>query len=320
MSPIFIASQPRSGSTLLQTLLSNHPKVATASEPWIMLPLLSILDAGLCTAKYDHPLAVRASTEFLDSGNQADAFRSGLRKLVEETYHQRCGQDAIYFLDKTPRYYLILDSIRSVFPEAKILVLKRNPFAVLSSILDFSKAPDDFQKLYVHRTDILSGPRLIQEFATAHAGDPLVRVLRYEDLAGDPDATMREICDWLHLDYHDDLLEYSGNRSLAGTYGDKQGISSRSRPDSASLDRWKSRLSQPYWRKFFQGYSSYLGEDFLHHYGGYHPVGGGRSREFALFRFLSEKEMGERPVRLRHYLKHQFCRVTGLFLPPAGKS
>ena len=44
--PIFIFSAPRSGSTLLQRVLAAHTQVATASEPWILLPLLSPL--------YDH--------------------------------------------------------------------------------------------------------------------------------------------------------------------------------------------------------------------------------------------------------------------------
>ena len=40
---IFIISQPRSGSTLLQSLLSNNDFVATTSEPWILIPFLSFL-------------------------------------------------------------------------------------------------------------------------------------------------------------------------------------------------------------------------------------------------------------------------------------
>lgn len=37
---IFIVSQPRSGSTLLQRILSAHSQICTTSEPWLALPLL----------------------------------------------------------------------------------------------------------------------------------------------------------------------------------------------------------------------------------------------------------------------------------------
>jgi len=41
-----------------------------------------------------------------------------------------------FFLDKTPRYYFIIPELKNVFPEAKFIILLRNPLAVLSSILN----------------------------------------------------------------------------------------------------------------------------------------------------------------------------------------
>jgi len=40
ITPIFIFSLPRSGSTLMERILATHPAVGTASEPWILLPFL----------------------------------------------------------------------------------------------------------------------------------------------------------------------------------------------------------------------------------------------------------------------------------------
>ena len=39
MKPIFIVSFPRSGSTLLQRILSTSSDIATAPEPWVALPI-----------------------------------------------------------------------------------------------------------------------------------------------------------------------------------------------------------------------------------------------------------------------------------------
>ena len=40
---IFLISQPRSGSTLLQAILGGHPDIHTCSEPWIALPFIYAL-------------------------------------------------------------------------------------------------------------------------------------------------------------------------------------------------------------------------------------------------------------------------------------
>ncbi len=55
---IFIVSQPRSGSTLLQSILSNNDYINTASEPWLLLPFLNIFDSSLIEVTYNQQLAV----------------------------------------------------------------------------------------------------------------------------------------------------------------------------------------------------------------------------------------------------------------------
>lgn len=56
-SLIFIACQPRSGSTMLQRILGSHSKIHTISEPWLMLhPLYALRHEGLQT-DYDAVVA-----------------------------------------------------------------------------------------------------------------------------------------------------------------------------------------------------------------------------------------------------------------------
>ncbi len=62
--PLFLLSQPRAGSTFVQRVLAAHPKISTASEPWILLPLLySLRDEGI-RAAYDHHQLVLAIEDF----------------------------------------------------------------------------------------------------------------------------------------------------------------------------------------------------------------------------------------------------------------
>ena len=57
---IFIISQPRAGSTLLQRMLSGHPDIATAAEPWLLLhPLYGLRQHGI-QAEYNSQWAFKA--------------------------------------------------------------------------------------------------------------------------------------------------------------------------------------------------------------------------------------------------------------------
>src|SRR6516165_4829830 len=49
---IFLFSQPRAGSTLLQRILGRHPDIHTVAEPWIMLPSFYVMRPDRCEAEY----------------------------------------------------------------------------------------------------------------------------------------------------------------------------------------------------------------------------------------------------------------------------
>ena len=66
VQPVLLLSLPRSGSTLLQRLLGAHSEVATAPEPWVLLPFLYALRPDDVYAEYGHRVAVSAVAEFLD--------------------------------------------------------------------------------------------------------------------------------------------------------------------------------------------------------------------------------------------------------------
>jgi hypothetical protein len=73
VTPIFLLSLPRSGSTLVQRVLAAHDGVATAAEPWILLPQIYALRTEGAYAEYGHALATRAIGDFarnLDGGEQ----------------------------------------------------------------------------------------------------------------------------------------------------------------------------------------------------------------------------------------------------------
>ena len=288
---IFVISQPRSGSTLLQSLISNNDAVATASEPWLLLPMLGMNRVDLVDARYN-TLWARVALANFKKAIGADFYQEQLRTFLLSLYARLANASTRYVLDKTPRYYEILDEIISLFPECKIIILKRNPFAVLSSIIA-TWQQESLQQLHAYRRDLLHAPLLLQKFAEQQQGSPQVKVVYYEAVVQQPAQRMQEIYQWLGLEFRSEVLNYSANEKLTGDFGDPK-IRQRSMPEPESIHTWRSRLDQPFWGNFFRGYAHFLGSDFLTAYGPYESIGNAPTREFDYYRLLCSKDLPER--------------------------
>ena len=119
--PLFIFSLPRAGSTLLQRILAGHDGIASAAEPWLLLPALYTLrDTGV-VAEYSHPIAVRAIKDFCRELPDGEAtYLQHVRRQVLDLYAAASPPGTTYFLDKTPRYALIDEEIVSLLdPKAE---------------------------------------------------------------------------------------------------------------------------------------------------------------------------------------------------------
>ena len=205
---VFLISQPRSGSTLLQFILNSHPEIHTTPEPWLMLhPLYALRKKGL-KAEYN---AVWASThveEFLTHiKDQEEAYFLAIRKAFSYLYSKALeGSGKNMFLDKTPRYYYIIPHLSKVFPSAKFIILLRNPLAVLASILT-TWVKDIWQKLILYRDDLLKAPRLLIEgidLLGSHCS-----IVQYEQIVREPEKTIKNLCDGLNITFYPEMLKYA---------------------------------------------------------------------------------------------------------------
>lgn len=131
---IFLISQPRAGSTLLQRILGSHPDIHTVSEPWIMLHPFYATRADGIETEYQQRTARVGVGSFIDAlPDGRNDHDEGIRRMYAHLYARVLeGSGKSRFLDKTPRYYLVIPDLRRVFPEARFVVLFRNPLAVLA--------------------------------------------------------------------------------------------------------------------------------------------------------------------------------------------
>ena len=82
---IFIVSQPRSGSTYLQNLLSNNKQTNTCSEPWLLLNFLNFIKPSLVHTKTDNKLTIRALNNYLNAFPNFK-FKEACKELILKLY------------------------------------------------------------------------------------------------------------------------------------------------------------------------------------------------------------------------------------------
>lgn len=261
---IFLISQPRAGSTLLQRILGGHPFVHTVSEPWIMLPALyEMSDHALHReAPYGTATAAIAHRSFVSSlPGGADDYLEGIRRMYVYLYSRALeGSGASRFLDKTPRYYFIIPELQKAFPAASFILLLRNPLAVLDSI-GRTWVQGKLWKLAAYRHDLLLAPELLVSGRTLLADRGIV--VRYEELIATPEPIVRSLCDRLGLEFRADMLDYRSGPGENWRFGDSTGVRSHARPVAENLDAWATRLEDPQVWRLASDYLAALGRDVL---------------------------------------------------------
>lgn len=201
-SPIFIVGMPRSGTTLLASMLSNHPRIAAAGE----LPTLGDLLAEL-------PKILPAGTAYPEAARQltaaaADHLIAGYRRRLRRDVDSSIP----YVIDKNPLNFRHVGLITQLFPQARILHCTRHPAATCLSNY-FQRFP-----LYLDFSfDLRNIGHFYREYARLMAhweSLPHLRLLgvRYEDMILHTEPTARALLEFLGLEWDDRCLATHTNR------------------------------------------------------------------------------------------------------------
>lgn len=260
IKPIFIFSIQRSGSTLVQRIIGAHDGVATVSEPWILLPYLYTLRPQGVLAEYPHELMVTAVEDFcreLPAGS--DDYQQELHDFVIRLYRKAAGEQARFFLDKTPNYNLIASEIMRLFPEGKFVFLWRNPLSILSSIVETWQGGHWHPTIY--REDLFIGlPRLVAAYLDKQDSTYSVR---YEDLASGDAQQWRSLMQYLEIEFDTSALQRFTDVRLKGRLGDPTGVKRYSGLSTEPTQKWKQTVRNPIRCEWSRRYLRFLGNDRL---------------------------------------------------------
>lgn len=242
-APIFIIGMPRTGTTLVDRIISSHPGVESAGELQAMPLAVKMAAATRSRTVLD--------AETIAAASRADMGRIGQDYLKRARHHRR--DPSLRFTDKFPGNFQYAGFIARALPDARIICLRRNPmdtvlanfrnlFAISSRYYDYSYDLLDIAAYYV-RFD-----RLMALWAREMPG----RVLgvAYEDLIADQQGQTRRMIEHAGLDWSDRCLSFHENAAPVSTPSAAQ---VRRPIYSDSVARWKrhAEVLEPV-RAFFE--------------------------------------------------------------------
>lgn len=230
-APIFIIGMPRTGTTLVDRIVSSHPDVWSAGELQAM-PLAVKMASGTRTRTVLDPETVAAAAS-------ADLGAIG-QDYMRRALHHAGARESGRFTDKFPGNFHYAGFIARALPSARIVCLRRHPldtvlanfrnlFAVSSRYYDYSYDLMDIAHYYV-RFD-----RLMAFWRAALPGHILE--LRYEDLVADQEGETRRLLAHCGLAWSDACLDFHQNAAPVST------------PSAAQVRRPMYRESVARWKR-----------------------------------------------------------------------
>ncbi len=224
--PIFIVGLPRSGSTLIEQILSSHSAVEGTMElPEIIAMTRALRRGSEGAASYHDVLAELPVEQFAALG----------RQFLDRTRVQR-KTGAPLFIDKMPNNFLHLGLIQLMLPNAKIIDARRHPLACCFSGFkqhfargqSFSYSLDDIGRYYRDYVELMA------HFDAVLPGR--VHRVIYERMVEDTEGEVRRLLDYCGLPFEERCLRFFENDRPVRTASSEQ---VRRPINRDGIDQWR---------------------------------------------------------------------------------
>ena len=241
--PVFLLGFPRSGTTLLDTILRSHPEIDVVEEKPIIQTIEKII-----ISKYKYSLS------------EISKLNEDQLKILREKYlknlksYSSTGKKAKIIIDKFPFNTVCLPLIYLLFPNAKIIFTHRNPYDTVLSCFQQAFEPNNAMANFL---SIDSSARIyditMKMWVDYKEKLDIKHVLsKYEDLVEDFDTNILKVLNFLNIKWHKNIKNYRDTalkREKINTPSSSQVIQPLYK---TSIEKWKN------YEKFFENSHVYL--------------------------------------------------------------
>lgn len=225
--PVFIVGAPRSGTTMLAAMIGSHSEYAIGPETQFFSKLApATLEASVADENwpqkaietlYELTLADQYVVELFGSNKTRlyDFLKSrppSMKAMLEAlTIPFAVKRSKSGWAEKTPNHIRNVYLIRSIWPDAKIIRIMRDPRdAVLSTCRLPTFSNSFLANLYLWRTWQDDAQPFFEQ-------DKDSKTIRYEDLVSDATQILTELCEFIGVGFEKDMLNFSNTASDVST-------------------------------------------------------------------------------------------------------
>ncbi len=228
--PIFILGMPRSGTTLVEQIISSHPQVYGAGE------LMKLHDLTTNLKK-------RFGTEAPYPENMPELTPEQTKQVAQDyvDFLLKFDHDAPHVTDKMPFNFRMLGLIATLFPNAKVVHCRRHPYDIILSCY-FAR----FKEQLAFSYNLLEAGRYVRDYERMM--DHWRRVLpipvyeaRYDLLVSDQEAESRKLIEFCDLEWDEACLRFHENKRPVLTASNWQ---VRQPMYKSSVERWRNYTSE----------------------------------------------------------------------------
>ena len=224
-APIFVLGQPRTGTTLIERIISSHSQVHSSGE---------LQQFGMAVRRLSkHTDPRRFSKQLFESALELDCARVGA-VYMEST--RRVQGDTPRFVDKLPQNYLYIPMILKALPNARIVHLTRDPMDAC-----FASYKQLFADAYLHSYDLEEMARhhcryrrLMAAWRERFPGRFLD--ISYEETVSDLEPNARRLIEFLGLPWEDACLRFHEQKHAVST---ASAVQVREPAHTRSIGRWR---------------------------------------------------------------------------------
>jgi acyl transferase domain-containing protein len=289
-SAVFILSPPRTGSTLLRVMLAGHPRLFAPPELNLLLfNTLGERKKALMGAAASHLQGtIRAIMEIKKcSAEQAQEIMERLENQdmnTKEFYRQL--QEWLgdrWLVDKSPGYSNDLETLKRAeqyFRDPLYIHLTRHPYGMIRSYdeakMDLLLGERLTDLLHLTRREIAEVNWTNSEYNILEFLKQVPRerqlLIKFEDLAANPEDTSKNICRFLHLEFHPGMIqpyEEKKKRMTDGVYSQGQMIGDmkfnmHKEINPAVIDTWEQYYQEDFLGEPTGEIAKSLGYNLIH--------------------------------------------------------
>lgn len=198
-NPVFFVGFPRSGTTLFEQMLANHPAIVTTNEASPLAKVAKSLDFNVSFHELKDSELSKLRTEFWQEAQNITSYTEDL-----------------ILIDKMPLNIEFLDLATRLFPKCKVVMSLRDPRDVcLSCFMQHFSRSDALSNFLTLEDTALIYDKAMSLWQRQKEILPMQWVeFRYEDLVEDLEATVKPILSFLGLEWDDEILSYHDRASM----------------------------------------------------------------------------------------------------------